>query len=338
MRCPECNHNQKFKDGTYCKQCRYTFVFRKKQDQISDFTLRQIIQRLSDNGQYAFTATQLALEIGRLWRKKNLGPLGCSVIALIVSVFAGLIAFAEWGWLGGALIPAVLLPVAVWLGQRGKNALSIDKARQIIKQYHQVHPISGLADGRAFRQPIPTANCQDPYYAPERILVVERDELVDLLVRNHFHLTAKAAIVSRTGYPEQVFAACQEFLRNHPNTPVQVVHDASLQGFALTAQLAADPQWQFARSRLVDLGISRSALNNASSLPWLPTNLARRKGVFGGNPAKRLRAGYRVPVDYVGPKPMMNVLGAAVVAGTLLLAPEILNASGVEVGVEIDYG
>ncbi len=336
MRCPECNHRQKFKDGARCKQCRYPFVFRKKQDQISDFTLRQVIQRLSDHGQYAFTATQLALEIGRLWRKKALGLLGCSVIALIVSIIAGLIAFTEWGWSGVALVPLVILPLAVWLGWRGKNALSIRKARQIVQQYHQMHPISGLADGKAFRQPTPTADFQDPHYAPERILIVERDELVDLLVRNRFHLTAKAAIVSRTGYPEQVFAACQEFLRNHPHTPVQVVHDASLQGFALTAQLAADPQWRFAGSHLVDLGISRTALNNGSRLPWLPTNPARRDGVFGGNPAKRLRAGYRVPIDYCGPKPLLNVLGAAVVAGTLLLAPEILNASGAE--VEIDYG
>jgi hypothetical protein len=338
MRCPECNHQQKFKDGVRCKQCRYQFVFRKKQDQISDFALRQIIQRLSDNGQYAFTATQLALEIGRLWRKKNLGPLGCSVIALIASVIAGLIAFAEWGWSSAVLIPLALLPLALWLGQHSKSSVSIDKARQIVKQYHQVHPINGLVDGLAFRHQISEFDVQNPHYAPERILIVEHDDLVDLLVLNRFHLTAKAAVVSRTGYPERVFAACQEFLCNHPNTPVQVVHDASLQGFALTAQLATDPQWQFAHAHLVDLGISPTALDSASSLPWLPMNPSRRKGVFGGNPTKRLRAGYRVPLDYIGPKPMINVLGAAVVAGTLLLAPEILNASGAEVGVEIDYG
>jgi hypothetical protein len=51
-----------------------------------------------------------------------------------------------------------------------------------------------------------------------------------------------------------------------------------------------------------------------------------------------LRAGYRVPVDYAGPKPLINLLNAAIVGGTLLLAPGILNASGVEAGVEIDYG
>ncbi|MCB1778132.1 MAG: hypothetical protein KDI50_11925, partial [Candidatus Competibacteraceae bacterium] len=155
-------------------------------------------------------------------------------------------------------------------------------------------------------------------------------------IRNRFHLTAKAAVVSRTGYPTRVFAACREFLRNHPSTPVQVLHDASPQGFALTTQLAADAKWQFARQCLVDLGISRTALEDRSALPWLPPDQSRRDGAFGGNATKQLNAGYRVPLDYVGPKPMLNLLSAAVIAGTLLLAPEILSASGVE--VEVDYG
>ena len=334
MRCPECNHRQKFKDGAHCQKCRYRFVFRSKQDQISDFTLRQIIQRLSDQGHYAFTATQLALEICRLWRKKALGLLGCGLIALIVSVIAGLVVFSGWGGLAAALVPLTILPPALWLGRRSKTRFSIGKARQIVAQYHQAHPIQALADGTAFRRITPPADFQDPHYAPERILMVERDELVDLLVRNRFHLTAKAAIVSRTGYPEPVLAACQAFLRNHPHTPVQILHDASLPGFALTAQLATDPQWPFTGSRPVDLGVSRSALDGGSELPWLPTHPARRDGVFGGNPGKRLQAGYRVPLDAIGPKPLLNALSAALIAGTLLLTPEIRN----EMGLEIDYG
>ncbi|MDQ5909087.1 MAG: hypothetical protein QG599_1181 [Pseudomonadota bacterium] len=336
MRCPECNHNQKSREGSRCQKCRYQFVFYSKSEPIRDFTLRQIIQRLSDNGEYAFTATQLALEICRVWRKKTFGAIGCSVIALILSGIVGVIAFTQWGWIGLALALLTIQPLAFWLGRRGKSALSVDKACKVIKQYHQIHPIRELADGAAFRQSPPTTDFQDPHYAPERILVVERDELVDLLIRNRFHLTAKAVVVSRSGYPERVFAACQEFLRHHPTTPVMVVHDASLMSFALTAQLRADPQWRFASSRLFDLGISRDALNSGSSIPWLPVNALRGAGIIGGHSEKRLRAGYRVPLDYVGPKSLINLLSAAVVDGVLLLAPEILNGSSV--GVEVDYG
>ena len=61
-----------------------------------------------------------------------------------------------------------------------------------------------------------------------------------------------------------------------------------------------------------------------------------RNGAFGGNPTEMLRTGYRVPLDYVGPKPLIGLLSAAVVGGALLLAPEVLNAAGAE--VESDYG
>ena len=166
--------------------------------------------------------------------------------------------------------------------------------------------------------------------------MVERDDLVDMLIRNRFHLSHKTAVVSRSGYPERVFATCREFLKNHPDTPVQVLHDASTSGFGLTAQLAADPKWEFARQRLIDLGISRATLDGGSSLPWLPPDNSRRDGALSTDPTKMLRAGRRVPVDYIGPKPLLNLLGAAVVGGALLLAPEILNA--IETGVEIDYG
>ena len=332
MRCPECKHTQKYREGTRCKQCSYQFVFRKSADGISDFALRQLIQRLSDNGQQAFTATQLALAICRSWRQKKGVLLGCGVAVLVIACVIG---FGLKTFAGLAIFLVFTTPIIVswWRISR----IPFGKARKLVDRYHQAHPITALADGRAFRQQTASAdNLEDPQYAPERILVVECDDLVDMLIRNRFHLSYKTAVVSRSGYPEQVFAACREFLRNHPNTPVQVLHDASTSGFNLTAQLAADPKWAFAHERLTDLGISRAALDGDSSLPWLPPDSSWRGGAFGSNPAKMLRAGYRVPVDHIEPKPLLNLLGAAVVGGALLLTPEMSNT--VETEIEIDYG
>ncbi len=331
MRCPECKHTQKYREGTRCKKCGYQFVFRKSADGITDSALRQMIQRLSDSGQQAFTATQLALAICRSWRQKKGAFIGCGVVAVVVALLIG---FGQHALLGVAVFLILSIPIIV--GWWGRARLPFHKARKLVDRYHQAHPIAALADGRAFRQQTAPADLEDPHYAPERILVVERDDLVDMLIRNRFHLNHKTAVVSRSGYPERVFAACREFLRNHPDTPVQVLHDASTAGFALTAQLAADPNWQFARQRLTDLGISRAALDGGSPLPWLPPDASRRNGALSADPAKMLRAGRRVPVDYIGPKPLLNLLGAAVVGGALLLTPEMLNA--VEAGVEIDYG
>lgn len=332
MRCPECKHNQKYRDGTRCGKCGYQFVLiKKKGDGLSDFALRQIIQRLSDGGQQTFTVTQLALAICRSWRQKKGALVGCGVVTMAVALLIGL---AQHVFLG--LVVFMILSAIIVAGWWRRGRLPFHKARGLVDRYHQAHPITALADGQAFRQQATPIDLESPQYAPERILVVERDDLVDMLVRNRFHLNHKTAVVSRSGYPERVFAACREFLRNHPDTPVQVLHDASLPGFGLTAQLAADPKWQFARQRLTDLGISRAALDGGSSLPWLPPDASRRSGTLSADPAKMLRAGRRVPVDYIGPKPLLNLLGAAVVGGALLLTPEMANA--VEAGVEIDYG
>lgn len=331
MRCPDCKHDQKYRDGTRCGKCGYQFVFRKKDDKISDSSLRQIIQRLSDNGQYAFTATQLALEICRSWRGKRRlisGILFVTVIAL--GVF---FATQRWGLSVIALVVGVLF--AMGMSQWRKTTLPFHQVCALVRRYHQAHPITGLADGTAFRQQTAAVDLQDLQYAPERILVVERDELVDLLIRNRFHLTTKTAVVSRSGYPEWVANACQNFLRRHPDTPVQLLHDASLRGFHLSAQLTADPHWILAGHRLIDLGLSSAALNPKIRLPWLPVNDHVKGGVLSAQHFKMLSAGHRIPVDCLGPKPLLNLLGAAVISGVLTLAAA--DALG-EIGVEVDYG
>ncbi len=314
MRCPECRHVQKYREGTRCKKCNYQFVFRKSADGISDFALRQIIQRLSDNDQQAFTATQLALAICQSWGKK----MSLLIWGVLGAMIAILFSFVEHTLLGVALVLILSAPI-IAAGWWNRSEIPFHKARKLVDRYRQAHPIAALADGRAFQQQTASIDLENPQYAPERILVVERDDLVDMLIRNRFHLSHKTAVVSRSGYPEEVFAACREFLKNHPDTPMQVLHDASTPGFGLTAQLAADPKWEFAHQRLIDLGISRVTLDGGSSLPWLPPDTSRSEGTLSANPTKMLRAGRRVPVDYIGPKPLLNLLGTAMTTGSLAL-------------------
>lgn len=332
MRCPDCNHNQRYRDGSRCGQCGYQFVLRKRADTISDYTVQQIVKRLSNSGQYSFTATQLELELCRYWRRKiNQALIGGVIFAGLI---AAVIIFLAHGW-GIAIVVFLLLTLfAVWRTQRKKTVLPLAKARKLLQRYRQAHPIAALADGRAFLDQPPPENPDDARYAPERILVVERDDLVDMLVRNRFHATHKTAIISRSGYPKRVVEACRNFLRQHPNIPVQLLHDASLKGFNLKAQLESDPQWALAGQRLADMGLSSEVIKNGASLPWLRDRGRLSNGTLSARHQHMLDAGYRVPVDCLGPKPFMNLLGAAVIGGLLLLpAPD---ATGIEVGVEID--
>jgi hypothetical protein len=333
MRCPDCNHNQKYKDGKHCGQCGYRFVFRKKDDKISDFAMRQMIDRLSDQGHYCFTATQLALEICRYWNKSTLGPLGCGAIIVLVAVLAWFI--TEWSLQAGLFI---LLFVVALLGfqfkRRLKQSIDFNSAKKAVEKYIQTHPIGQLADGKAFSTRAET-DTGESYYAPERILIVERDDIADMLIRNRVPLLHKTAVVSRSGYPAVVFAACQTFLRNHPAIPVQLLHEASHRGFILCAQLSADSRWQFARHNLVDLGFHRESLQAGSPLPWLPPEGRSATAYFTRRHDRMLTLGYRVPVDFMPPRPLLNTLATAMAAGSLLLAaPDI--AGGIT--LEVDYG
>ena len=334
MRCPDCQHQQAYKDGMRCAKCGYTFTLRKKTDGLSDYTVRQIIQRLSENDQHCFTRTQLLLEICRYWRKQTRAMTLIGIIVAMVVVGVIWVIFQWSPWIGFPLM-GLLIGAALLLRRRHARSLPLNKARDLLKKYREAHPVAELADGRAFAEHRAEVPDQDFYYAPERILVVEYDDLADLLIRNRFHLSAKTVVVSRTGYPARIFAACQGFLARHPATPVQVLHDASLSGFALSAQLAADPQWHFARDRLIDLGLSRTALNDKTCLPWLPRS-ATANGTLSANHDAMLREGRRVPVDCVTPKSLLNLLTAAVVAGSLLL-PEA-KAGDTDFDIEADYG
>ena len=66
MRCPECDHRQKRKAGMICGQCSYTYVFESKSNDantLNDYQLRRLVARLSQEGHYFFTRTQLVIAI-----------------------------------------------------------------------------------------------------------------------------------------------------------------------------------------------------------------------------------------------------------------------------------
>ncbi|MBL8250067.1 MAG: hypothetical protein JNK31_00205, partial [Candidatus Competibacter sp.] len=283
-----------------------------------------------------FTATQLELEFCRYGRRKiNHALIGRIILAGLI---AGVVFFWAHGWGITLTVFALLTLFAVWRTQREKTVLPLAKARRLLQRYRRTHPIAALADGQAFLQQAPAENLESAHYAPERILVVERDDLVDMLVRNRFHASHKTAVISCSGYPKRVVEACQDFLRRHPDTPVQLLHDASLKGFKLKTQLEADTQWPLAGRPLVDLGLSPELARNSAKLPWLPAKGWRNKGALSARHQQMLNAGYRMPVDFLGPKPLLNLLGAAVIGGALLLpAPSAAgDGGGTEIGVEID--
>jgi len=91
MKCPECNHNQKYAYGMICGSCGYQFALDpKKTPKLTDMAFRKIIDRVPGEGEYYFTYNQLVAQIHRRLTRPRQTWANCIVTTL---VFAGIAAF-----------------------------------------------------------------------------------------------------------------------------------------------------------------------------------------------------------------------------------------------------
>lgn len=329
MKCPQCNGNQRYKDGMTCNSCGYRFALDpKKAPNLSDMAVKKVVDGLSGFGQYAFTYHQLYARIHRLLQKKGKGGrIGCAVglgIALIILSFPVLSTEA---------VPplALILPAAlyvffvVWLVRRPVK-VSHSVIADVISRYRAVHAMEGLADGKGIGEKDETdPNPEWLHHAPERILIVQRDDVAEMLIRNGFHLENKTLVVSAHRRPTQAFAAFREFMERYPDIPIAVVHDASKKGHRLKTDLMADPEWGLAGKKVEDLGLHPADVARLKTPVWTPEPGSKNKHVrVKGKPVETIQDGYYMPLDIAGPKALMGSMGLAMVVGAALLSDELL--------------
>lgn len=323
MRCPECDHAQKYSQhGMTCNKCHYQYVFNPKQDRLSDYELRQIIRRISDNDFYCFTRNQLAIEISRYISDESMATK--ITVGFIVSLLIIIVMLAPISWWGLVLFIAAIVLIflykiikkAVAYRLRIPQQFAFSEALKLVERYHAKHSLTRLATGKAFAG-LEQLGEVDVFYAPEAILLVQRDDLVDMLVRNRFAQNNKVAVISQSGYPQYVFKTCEKFLEQNPKLPIYIVHDAAQEDFNWLTQLQQDGYWQHFKTRFKDLGWTKANIIQQSvRLPWLSND----RIVFSRSHQRHLKKGHRVPVDFPPPAPMLTMLSAAVINGVLLAA------------------
>ncbi len=88
-----------------------------------------------------------------------------------------------------------------------------------------------------------------------RLIVVERDVLVDLLLKNGAHRDLSALIVAESGYPTALAERARQALAAQPGLKVIAVHDATPAGVAMLARLRKSRVLPLANHTLVDAGL-----------------------------------------------------------------------------------
>ncbi|MBD0395485.1 MAG: hypothetical protein ICV52_16980 [Microcoleus sp. C1-bin4] len=93
-------------------------------------------------------------------------------------------------------------------------------------------------------------------YSFDRLVVCDRSEIAQFLIANNFHFENNCAVLSITGYPQNIFDTTMEMLRRNPDLKVYALHDCTPRGIGLVDHLRTSPNWFSDSSAIIiDIGI-----------------------------------------------------------------------------------
>ncbi|MCI5148019.1 MAG: hypothetical protein D3916_01180 [Candidatus Electrothrix sp. MAN1_4] len=290
MRCPDCGVVQKNEKEHQCR-CGYQFILHAHSSQgMTDAKFLDVLQRAHQNGRFYCTFAQLYTAWCQYNAVENLARLRKKLIAF--SVFW--VIFVTnctllWGWAGGVL--SLVLLIGPWLllrKYRRQHPPELGQLKKLVKQWQVGH---GGGDEMLLLRPSleePPAGFQEKEvvdYGVERIILVERPLLVDLLVKNAFHAEQNALIFSQDGYPSFIVRCARKILRENKSLPVYLLHDASEAGRGMCQRI------KLSGRRVIDLGIRPEHIEKMQFLDALQLE----------------KKGYKAPLDIL-PYPVLAAL------------------------------
>ena len=240
MLCPKCKHNHKKNDGMYCK-CRYRFVFRPDVDNgMTDNKFMLILRKASSDGRYYFTFPQLYYF--------------CCTVKGKISFYGIVAKYIFFGFFAVVLlkVPLVLIAAVALMHSihsimyycDRKESTNQEEFRKMVRKWSN---IKGVPDKMlvkpSLHHPPPEFQENDIYdYGVERIIIVERQLLVDLLVKNGFHTDQRALIFSANGYPSYIAERAKILLKASPTLPIYLLHDATEEGMSMRKKITLPGQ------------------------------------------------------------------------------------------------
>ena len=268
MICPECGASGAAPRQARCGACSYEFVFQPEADGTSDAEWLELVARTSSQGRYFFTVNQLYCQYARgrvvvtryISKRGRLGLLMIVVglgmwmyalkvdwgLTLVCGIAITLIGVAQVGT--GVVTrrePASREPLLRWLG----NWLAQKPLAKLLRATTLAHAGLELCPARV-----------------ECLLIVERDALVDLLLKNDAHQQLSALILSEAGYPERLVPEARRLLDERSDLKVIALHDATQRGISLKSRLQASPSLPLLDRPIVDAGLFAAEVGQIEAL------------------------------------------------------------------------
>lgn len=296
MRCPKCEHVQKYKEGLTCLNCGYEFAINPKgKGNLNDYKMKLRVEQLSETGAVHFTPRQLYALYRSKFKKGD---------ALPMLVFGAIIvtAFAAFGNPEAAIIIGLGITVAILFEVFKQPWLSETSFLATFKRWHTQSSVANGIEKVVLKtelQKLPESNQeQDIYdYGVEAIIVTDEDIYVDLFVKNNYHTQYKALIVSKNLYPQYLKPRLEKLLIEKPDLPLYFIHDATLEGLQTMEQFRSIEALATEGHPCIDLGLT-------------PAHFSQLKFL------KKLRSGihnYHAPLDYLQHKHFVAIFNKYIV-------------------------
>lgn len=291
-----------------CDSCGYGFVFDPKQPPgLTDAHFAAILRKISANGSRYFTENgaraSFAVELAAKNRQSGCFTLG---VALFITLFAGtmgVVILETPAVFAAALVLGLLLAFALRSDPKPRLPSASEFGLWLHRWQAQHGPIQGLIREPSLAKPEDdNAALRDlESYGVERILIVDDEPLVDVLVRNGWAHEQRCLVLASSGYPEHIRLLAFRFLQERPELPVYLLHGA--ERFDMLEDLQ-DAGFPLRDENVVDMGLSPEQV---SQNPWFRRNMPSL-------PPEQARP------DFLPPSVMQRAVTEAVVAGLVLTA------------------
>ena len=296
MSCPECQEIGEALER--CPACGYEFVFRAA-DGITDTEWLEFVRRASGDGQHFFTENQLYLAYarGRLQVTRYVSQRGkLGLVMIVVGLATWVYALkVDWGL-------TLVFGIAVTLGGVACVGTGVVTRRDPAEREPLSRWLAAWRAKKPLQKFIAGADLSDAalgdYGVSEvkALIVVQRDILVDLLLKNGAHRELSALIVAESGYPLALSAEARRVLSGE--LKVIALHDATAEGVAMQARLSNSKVFPLNGRPVLDAGLFPADVGQMEELaPAIPaahfsrvpldsmtyeTMLAGLRGVMGG--------------------------------------------------------
>jgi hypothetical protein len=231
-------------------------VFDPEQDGITDAEWQELLARASGEAQF-FSENQLYIAYARdkVVVTRYIARRGLVGLCLIVVGLAAWVYALKGDW-GITLVLGIALTLTgVGLVGTGVVTKRDPASREPIKRW-----LSKWSAARGTQRLIagPTLGHAGSEYVPAEVgclVIAEREELVDLLLKNGAHSALSALIVSESGYPEALANEARRLLEARADLKVIAVHDATPAGVAMSTRLQKSGVFPLAQHPILDAGL-----------------------------------------------------------------------------------